>query len=70
MQDAEEKDKTDKDEEDEEDSFDFGKAKMEFFKQRARQILVEQYDVNYGPSDPDNEFAYEGQPLPLKMCFQ
>ena len=41
MQDAEEKDKSDKDEEAEEDLFDFGKAKMEFFKQRARQILVE-----------------------------
>ena len=27
--------------EEESDVFDFGKAKMEFFKQRARQILVD-----------------------------
>ena len=32
----------------EDEEFDFGKAKMDFFKQRARQILVEsnQYDQN------------------------
>ena len=54
----------------EEDLFDFGKAKMEFFKQRARQILTDQYEVNYIAQDPDAEYAYEGQPLPLKMCYQ
>lgn len=47
---------------------------MEFFKQRARQILIEQssadeYHYEYG-QDYANEMAYEGKPLPLKLCYQ
>ena len=47
---------------------------MEFFRQRARQILVETIDVDYDTMQMrDNEsdqFAYEGNPLPLKLCYQ
>lgn len=47
-----------------EDIFDFGKAKMEFFKQRARQILVEPQ------STMEEEYLYDGNALPLKLCYQ
>jgi hypothetical protein len=41
--------------------FDFGKAKMEFFKQRARQILVDDAIVDQDYGDPaKSEMAYEG----------
>ena len=50
---------------DEDDLFDFGRAKMEFFKTRARQIL---FDDMPGYQSEDN-IAYEGEPLPLKMCY-
>ena len=58
----------------EDEEFDFGKAKMDFFKQRARQILVESgsYEQNmpyYEGSNP-GEYAYEGKPLSLKLCYQ
>ena len=43
---------------------------MDFFKQRARQILVDSFDAGFRARDDDDEFAYEGQPLPLKMCYQ
>ncbi len=54
-------------------TFDFGAAKMDYFKQRARQILIEQssnddYQYEYG-QEYVNEMAYEGKPLPLKLCY-
>lgn len=71
-------------EQDEDDgTFDFGAAKMEFFKKRARQILIENaipedFQYEYGeensnglgqlPKDND-ELAYEGGPLPMKICY-
>lgn len=52
-------------EEPEEDEvFDFGKAKMDFFKQRARQILIEEQ-----VDSSSDQMAYEGQPLQLKICY-
>lgn len=51
--------------EDDDSLFDFGKAKMEFFKQRARQILFDDFQ---GYQEDEN-MAYEGEPLPLKMCY-
>ncbi len=47
---------------------------MEYFKQRARQILIEQsqpedYQYQYGEDFAD-EMAYEGVPMPLKLCYQ
>jgi len=44
---------------DDDDAFDFGKAKMEFFKQRARQILI---DVPMGVQSrmPEDEYFYDG----------
>lgn len=58
---------------DDDEEFDFGKAKMDFFKQRARQILVEavsqeQVVQRYPDEEPD-EYAYEGKPLALKLCY-
>lgn len=41
---------------------------MEFFKQRARHILIDSMDIGY--TDPNQDYAYEGQPLPLKLCYQ
>lgn len=38
----------------EDEIFDFGKAKMEFFKQRARQILVEP------TNQMEEEYLYDG----------
>ena len=47
----------------EDDIFDFGKAKMDFFKQRARQILL-------GPTPEEVEDkAYDGNPLPLGVVY-
>jgi len=51
---------------------------MEFFKKRARQILIEnaipedfQYEYGDENSVRDNdELAYEGGPLPMKICYQ
>mgnify|MGYP003344165061 FL=1 len=46
---------------DDSEVFDFGKAKMEFFKQRARQILVDDAIVDQDYGDPaKSEMAYEG----------
>ena len=47
---------------------------MEYFKQRARQILIEQalpedFQYNYG-QDLADEMAYDGKPMPLRLCFQ
>jgi hypothetical protein len=54
------------------DMFDFGGAKMDFFKIRARQILIEQASPeNYNYNEDFNiEMAYEGKPLPMKLCYQ
>lgn len=46
---------------------------MEYFKQRARQILIEQalpedFQYKYG-QDYADEMAYEGTPMSLKLCF-
>ena len=46
---------------------------MEYFKQRARQILIDQaqpedYQYSYGQDFAD-ELAYEGVPMPLKLCY-
>ena len=40
--------------EEEEDDFDFGKAKMDFFKKRAREILQN-----------ENDFEYSGKPYKI-----
>jgi len=45
------------DEDDEE--FDFGRAKMDFFKKRAREILMN-----------DTEMEYEGNPMPLNNAYK
>jgi hypothetical protein len=51
--------------------FDFGKAKMDFFKQKARLILIEQAtgDKGYNNQPESEDKAYEGQPLQLKICY-
>ena len=52
------------------DVFDFGKAKMEFFKQRARQILIDSHMDPGHPEDLEDEYLYEGKALSLKICYQ
>ena len=56
-QESEEEPPQDSQEEDDE-NFDFGKAKMDYFKKRAKEILL-------GQKEP-----YEGKPLPLNICFK
>jgi hypothetical protein len=46
-------------EEEDEDEFDFGRAKMDFFKKRAREILT-----------ADAELEYEGNPMPLGGAYK
>ena len=46
-------------EDEDDDEFDFGKAKMDFFKKRAREILQN-----------DNEMEYEGNPMPLAGAYK
>ena len=46
-------------EEDDEDEFDFGRAKMDFFKKRAREILT-----------ADADLEYEGNPMPLGGAYK
>ena len=41
------------------DEFDFGKAKMDFFKKRAREILTD-----------EAELEYEGNPMPLAGAYK
>jgi hypothetical protein len=51
---------------------DFGGAKMDFFKQRARQILIDQAlpeNFNYY-QEMNLDMAYDGKPLPMKLCYQ
>lgn len=48
-----------KHDEEEDDDFDFGKAKMDFFKKRAREILM-----------ADNDLEYEGVPMPLGGAYK
>ena len=45
--------------EEDEDEFDFGKAKMDFFKKRARDILMAY-----------SEIMYEGVPMPLASAYK
>ena len=40
---------------------------MEFFKQRARQILMDVPSYGYTLED---EYSYDGKPMPLKFCYQ
>ena len=42
---------------------------MEFFKQRARQILVD-VPIGLQTHNLEDEYLYEGQPMPLKLCYQ
>ena len=60
------------DEEFDDEEFDFGKAKMDFFKQRARQILVQESEVPIHERymGEEDEYAYDGKPLQLKLCYQ
>lgn len=46
-------------EDEEEDNFDFGRAKMDFFKKRAREILTN-----------ESELEYEGVPMPLQGAYK
>lgn len=46
-------------EEEEDEDFDFGKAKMDFFKKRAREILMS-----------DSEMEYVGNPMPLNGAYK
>lgn len=43
----------------EDEEFDFGEAKMEFFKKRARDILMAEADMEY-----------EGAPMPLGHAYK
>lgn len=45
--------------EEEDDEFDFGRAKMDFFKKRAREILMDEADLEY-----------EGNPMPLGGAYK
>lgn len=40
-------------------NFDFGKAKLDYFKSRARDILLN-----------DKDMEYEGGPISLNMCYK
>ena len=51
------KDQAQAEEDDEE--FDFGRAKMDFFKKRAREILMD-----------EQEMEYEGKPMPLSGAYK
>ena len=42
---------------------------MEFFKQRARQILVD-VPVEGSRTSIEDDYLYDGKPLPLKLCYQ
>ena len=42
---------------------------MEFFKQRARQILVDP-PMDGRVSNLEDEYLYEGKALTLKICYQ
>ena len=46
-------------EEDEDDNFDFGKAKMDFFKKRSREILMN-----------ENDLEYTGKPYKLDQAYK
>ena len=41
------------------ENFDFGKAKLDYFKSRARDILLN-----------DNDLEYDGNPISLNMCYK
>lgn len=42
---------------------------MEFFKQRARQILIDT-PVGMSPASMEDEYLYDGNGMPLKLCYQ
>jgi hypothetical protein len=44
---------------DDDEEFDFGRAKMDFFKKRAREILMN-----------EQEMEYEGKPMPLSGAYK
>ena len=54
---------------DDDEVFDYGKARMDFFKQRARQILIDVPLASHGRQLED-EYLYEGNPMQLKLCYQ
>ena len=43
---------------------------MEFFKQRARQILIDVPMDGRHVSQDEDEYLYEGKALALKLCYQ
>ena len=45
--------------EEDDDNFDFGRAKMDFFKKRAREILTNEC-----------ELEYEGIPMPIQGAYK
>ena len=51
--------KAEKEDEEDQEEFDFGKAKMEFFKKRAREILMD-----------ENDLEYDGVPMPLSGAYK
>ena len=46
-------------ENEDDEEFDFGRAKMDFFKKRAREILMN-----------EQEMEYEGAPMPLSGAYK
>ena len=55
----EEEEEEDEEEPEEDEDFDFGKAKMDYFKQRAKDILMNEEDIEY-----------DGLATQLGMCFK
>ena len=53
-------------EEEEDPEFDYGKAKMEYFKQRAREILLDEEDYEYENAPLELPNAYKS----LKSCVR
>lgn len=57
--DLQQEEQDDKTQAEEDEDFDFGKAKMDFFKKRAREILMN-----------ESEMEYEGNPMPLSNAYK
>ena len=55
----EENQEGEEEEEEEDENFDFGKAKMDYFKKRAKEILV-----------TDRDYEYEGAPVSLNNAYR
>ena len=45
--------------EEDDNNFDFGRAKMDYFKKRAKEILMD-----------ENQFEYDGAPVPLPNAYK